>query len=121
MTDWGRCAKWIAAALADAGDVYTLSDVEFLVATGEAKFWPGSKSALVARVQEYPRARHLLLWLAGGDLTELRDELRPLAEAWGRSQDCTKSIIIGRLGWSKALAASGYDALAMVVGKDLLT
>jgi hypothetical protein len=117
--EWERCAPWITSALEHAGDVYTLSDVEFLIRTGAAKFWPGRHSALVTRIERYPRATWLLLWLAGGDLAELRDDLRPLAEAWGLSQDCTKSIIMGRLGWSKALAGEGYAPTALVVGKAL--
>lgn len=117
--EWARCAPWIADALAHSGDVYTLSDVEFMIATGAARFWPGRDAALITRVEYYPRATWLLLWLAGGDLAELRDDLRPAAEAWGKSQDCTKSIIMGRLGWSKALSGVGYAPLAMVVGKDL--
>jgi hypothetical protein len=117
--EWERCGPWIQAALDHAGGVYTLSDVEFLVRTGEAKFWPGREAAIVTRVERFPRATWLTLWLAGGDLAELRDELRPACEAWGQTQGCTKSIIMGRLGWSKALSGAGYAALAMVVGKDL--
>lgn len=117
--EWERCAPWIQAALNHARDVYTLSDVEFQIRSGGAQFWPGRRAALVSKIETYPRATWLLLWLAGGSLGELRDELRPAAEAWGTSQTCTKSVIVGRHGWSKALATEGYAPMAMVVGKDL--
>lgn len=117
--EWARCSRWVAAALKHGDDVYTLSDVEFAIRSGEARFWPGRASALVAKVEEFPRARWLMLWLAGGDLTELRDELRPQAEAWGKAQNCSKVVIIGRAGWYKSLCGEGYSATATVVGKDL--
>jgi hypothetical protein len=112
-------ATWLQGALDHAGNVYTLSDVVGLIQAGGAQLWRGERSAMVTRIEEHPRERWLMLWLAGGDLAELRDVIRPQAEAWGVAQGCAKSVILGRVGWSKALAREGYEPLALMVGKVL--
>jgi hypothetical protein len=112
-------ATWLQGALDHAGNVYTLGDVVEMIQAGDAQLWRGERSAIVTRIEKHPREHWLLLWLAGGDLAELRDVIRPQAEAWGVAQGCAKSVIVGRSGWSKALAREGYEPLAMVVGKVL--
>jgi hypothetical protein len=115
--EWDRCAPWIASALDMSGGSHDLADVKALVERGEARLWGWANSALVTEVQVWPRAKFLLLWLAGGDLGELRDEILPLAEAYGREQGCTRCYIVGRPGWAKVLP--GYRAVAVSVAKEL--
>lgn len=86
---------------------------------GDAQLWLGEKSALVALVEEHPTGPALCIWLAGGDLEELVQELRPKAEAWGRAQGCNKVTIMGRRGWVKALSPVGYKPTAVVMTKEL--
>jgi hypothetical protein len=119
--EWLRCAPWLDAALAHAGRTHSLADVRDLVATGEARFWPGGRSALVAALERDPGERRLLLWLAGGDRDELEDELLPKAEAWGRALECRRALVIGRAGWERTLKAKGYSPLARLIAKDLTT
>jgi hypothetical protein len=118
-TEWARCGPWIEAALAHAGGTHTLADVKAMVCDPDhpVRFWAGQRSALVTEVQTWPNTTTLLLWLAGGDLAELRDELRPMAEAWGRDQGCERVMIVGRPGWARALP--GYAVQAVVCGKEL--
>jgi hypothetical protein len=61
----------------------------------------------------------LQLWLAGGDLGEIVNELVPRAEAWGREQGCDRVWIMGRDGWRRVLRASGYGAASTLLTKDL--
>jgi hypothetical protein len=117
--EWGRCAPWLDAALAQAGRTHTLADVRALVAAGEARFWPGRASALVAALETDPGERRLLIWLAGGERRELEGELLPLAEAWGRECGCRRVLVIGRAGWERTLKSKGYAPLARVIAKDL--
>jgi hypothetical protein len=117
--EWTRCAPWLAAALDHAGRTHSLEDVRAAVEAGEARFWPGSKSALVAIIEADPGERRLLIWLAGGDREELEAEILPLAEAWGRSGGCRRALVIGRAGWEGALKSKGYAPLARIVAKDL--
>lgn len=117
--EWARCSPWIDAALAHAGRTHDLADVLELIKAGDAQFWPGRGAAMVTEVTDFPRAKVLSLWLAGGDLGELINELRPKAEAWGRAQGCAQVTILGRSGWERALRDCGYEPAARLVMKDL--
>jgi len=116
---WLHCGRWINEALDHSGNTHSLADVARLVAADEARLWVGKHSALVTEINNFPRARVLSLWLAGGDLNELTNDLRPAAEAWGFAQGCTRSAILGRDGWVRALRGSGYEPAARLVMKDL--
>jgi hypothetical protein len=117
--DWVRCAPWLDAALAHAGGTHGLDNVRGLVEAGEARFWVGRASAAVTLVERDPGGPRLMIWLAGGDLRELQDDLLPLAEAWGRAAGCRRAMVVGRAGWERSLKAKGYAPLARVIAKDL--
>jgi len=117
--EWARCGPWLDAALGHAGRTHSLNDVKAAVVRGEAHFWPGARSALVALAESDPGERRLLIWLAGGDRAELEGELLPMAEAWGRQTGCRRALIIGRPGWERTLKSKGYAPLARIVAKDL--
>lgn len=112
-----EAAPLLAPALERALSTHSLDDVRAMIEGGHARLFTGRKSALVALVEEHPTHDALCLWLAGGDLNELVKELKPQAEAWGRSLGCKKSTIVGRKGWVKALA--DYRAAAVVLVKEL--
>ncbi|WP_332763911.1 hypothetical protein [Phenylobacterium sp.] len=118
-TEWARCAPWIGAALEHAGRTHSLADVKAMVEARECRFWAGREAAMVTEIIEHPQSTDLMLWLAGGDLDELKNELRPMAEAWGREHDCKRSLIVGRDGWVRALRDEGYSPLARLVMKEL--
>ena len=117
--EWARCASWLDAALDHAGRTHSLRDVKAAVDRGEARFWPGERSALVAAHEQDPGERRLLIWLAGGERDELEDRLLPLAEAWGRAGGCRRALVIGRAGWERTLRTKGYAPLARIIAKDL--
>lgn len=118
-TDWARCAPWIDAALTHAGRSHELADVQEMVAQDQAQFWPGDRAAMVTLVEDEPRERRLLIWLAGGELEELVNLLRPAAERWAQEQGCRRVLVIGRPGWERALAPEGYAPLARIIAKEL--
>jgi len=117
--DWARCTPWLAAALDHAGRTHTLDDVREAVIAGDAQFWAGRAAALVAAIENDPRERRLVLWLAGGAREELEGELLPRAEGWGRARGCRRALIIGRAGWERTLKSKGYAPLARLIAKDL--
>lgn len=117
--DWRRCAPWIDAALEHAGRTHSLEDVRSAIDRGEARFWPGEASALVAVIEQDPGERRLLIWLAGGQRDELETRLLPQAEVWGRDCGCRRALVIGRSGWARTLKTKGYAPLARIVAKDL--
>lgn len=125
MTDfeaaWRKASPWLAAALAHAGDTHTLDDVRAMVEAREARFWSGRDAAMVTTLEEHPRFKALMIWLAGGDLAELVHEIRPAAERWAAAEGCTRSMVLGRPGWARVLASEGYGAAATLLTKDLGT
>lgn len=116
---WERAAPWLDEALAHAGRSHELADVRAMIDRGEAQFWLVDGAAAVTLLQDEPRERRLLVWLAGGDLEALRQTLSPRLEAWGRKRGCRRMLIVGRAGWERALRGLGYAPLARVIAKDL--
>jgi hypothetical protein len=116
-TEWARCSAWLQAALDATPAGHTLDDVKALVERREARLWSGRASAMVTELQVWPQEKWLLFWLAGGDLDELVNELRPMAEDYARENGCSRSIIIGRPGWERAL--TGYRRVAVSLAKEL--
>ena len=107
-------------ALTYAGGTHTLADVTDGIAAGRYQLWPGTRSVVVTEVQIYPRKKLLCLFLAGGEMPELRRML-PFILAWGRdSQRCDRAAIIGRAGWIRTfLTKEGWRPAALVLTKDL--
>ena len=116
---WARCAPWLDAALAHAGQSHALSDVLGMLARGEARLWAGEAAAMVTVIEDEPLERRMLIWLAGGDFDERVTRLRPAAEHWAREQGCRRVLVMGRPGWERALAPAGYAPLARVIAKEL--
>ena len=96
-----------------------MGDVLALVRAGEAQLWTSEHAAMITVIEDDPLERRLLIWLAGGDLDELVDVLRPRAEHWARGQGCRRVVVIGRAGWERALAPEGYAPLARIIAKEL--
>lgn len=113
MSEWDRCRYWLDAAL---DGTHTIEDVRAEIENGTAQFWPMPKSAAVTLVQDYPRGRVLRVWLAGGDLEDLRKHLVVL-DNYGREQGCCAIELEGRKGWERVLP--GYRATRVVMRKEI--
>jgi hypothetical protein len=57
--------------------------------------------------------------VAAGDMVEIRDNLIPCAEAWGRANGCIAGVVESRPGWAKVLKPSGYEVSQVTVRKEL--
>lgn len=117
--EWERCKPWIEAALEYGGGTHWIDDVKAMVERREARFWAWTNCAGVTEIYDYPRARVLHLWLHGGDLHELVNELRPIIEAWAVEQGCTQAMVAGRAGWDRVMAPFGYSPVARICMKEL--
>lgn len=112
-TEWERCREYLAPAV---DPTWTLEAVELELRERRAVFWPMERSAVVTQVMQYPNGRVLRIWLAGGDLDELRHFL-PAADNYARSEGCVAVEIEGRLGWERVLP--GYVKRRVVLVKEL--
>jgi hypothetical protein len=102
-----RSAPWLQAAL-DRDAAHSLEDVRAEILSGKSLLWPGRVSAAVTE-----QCRDLHVWLAGGDLRELRS-MEQAASQWGRLNGFDRMTISGRRGWERVL--TGYRTMLV---KDL--
>lgn len=116
MNELERCKPWIKAALRYSGGTHTYADVCEAIKCGKMQLWPASKSCLVTEITQYPRKKVLHIFLAGGDLDEIKS-MQPDVMAWGKARGCDDLTMVGRLGWSKALVDIGWQKEPLVLMK----
>jgi hypothetical protein len=108
VQEWKRCRPFIEAAL-EYAPTHAIEDVELGIGNGLYVFWPASKSAAITEIHVFPRAKHMHIFLAGGDLDELRGMV-PTWQSWARFNGCSKVTLCGRRGWERALKQQGWKA-----------
>ena len=116
LDEWERCQHWIEAALPYASNSHGINDVWLAVQNGKAQFFPREKCAIVTEIVDYPRRSVCRIWLAGGDLDELIDAEKDIAQ-WARSIGCSGMEIIGRKGWQRKL--TDYQPKSTVFVREL--
>ena len=113
--DWARVSPWIKAAL-KYDPTHNIDDVKARIVARQARLWAGTACAVVTEIFTWPRMKTLQVWLAGGDLTELREVWKPVIEDFARAEGCSLVVITGRQGWGRAL---GYEPATYSCVKDL--
>lgn len=111
--EWERCKQYLIPALDES---WTIEAVEQEIRANRAMFWPLEQSAGVTQIHEYPNGRVLRIWLAGGELEEVRKYL-PAMDNYARWQGCVAVEVEGRPGWEKVLP--GYKKKRIVLTKEL--
>lgn len=120
MTEWERCKPWIEAALRYAGGTHTIEDVEAAVVERRAMLLAGKQSAIVVEVKIFPRQRALHIWLAGGDLDELKSVFTSgQIDVIARAHGCRHVTISGRRGWLRALKDEGFSEVCTMVARNV--
>lgn len=127
FAEWERCASWLAAALARDDGRRSMADLRAGYAAGRYTLFPGKRSAALVEIITSDGVPHLHFYLAGGKLEEIRDELRPRLEEFGRRHGCSTVFITGRRGWERAF--SDYRRVSVIdrarnwwlLGKELRT
>ncbi len=99
-----RCKPFIERAIDRFDEPYDFEHVKTEVLSGKSQLWPSHNSALVTRIETYPDgSKSCLYWLAGGNLSELKN-LEKTVSKWAKTKmDCDRVCIIGRRGWLAAL------------------
>jgi hypothetical protein len=98
LTPWDQIQRAI-----DLQDTHSTQDVQEACAKGDAQVWCGERSALVTEIVRYPLKKVCRIWLAGGEMSELTNEMLPAVEAWAKQKECAAVEIIGRHGWQRVL------------------
>ncbi len=103
-----RCRPYIEAALAYGGDTHDYVHIVQGILNGSFHFWPMPNSAMVTEFLVYPKKKMLHIFLAGGDLTEIKDMYADV-RAFGEANGCDGLSLTGRKGWIKALSDLGFE------------
>lgn len=120
MNEFNRCAVWLEAALEYSGGTHTLSDIRAGIEAKRYALIPGEKSALVFEICEYPQLKALHVFLAGGDLQEIKS-FDPLLIDLAKAGNCARIDIAGRRGWVRALKDIEYTEMWTTVSKRIET
>lgn len=108
MDDLLRCRDWIEAALEYSAGTHSFKDIVDGVLSGKFKLWSNDRACVVTHLIDSPQKLILHFFLAGGDLSAVR-ELEDLAIKWGEDNHCDSATLIGRKGWAKALRDNGWE------------
>lgn len=117
VSEWRRCSTFLASLL-EVCETHRPEDVLAELLGGSMLLVPGERSAAVAEIVRKPKGSTLHLFLAGGDLAEIRAAIPPLA-AWAKAQGFAKLSIDGRKGWAREFAGLGFHAPRIYIEKDL--
>lgn len=95
---------------------YDLDDVWHEISEHRAQFWYLPNSAVVTQILEFPRRKVFRVWLAGGDLDELRFAMQE-CEGYAKSRGCDAIEIDGRKGWARVFP--GFDKQRVTLAKEV--
>lgn len=104
-----RVRPFLQPALDHGGNTHDYVHIVNGVLSGNLHLWPAENSALVTEFHNFPNKRYLHVFLAGGDLEEIRLLDKDL-EAFAKQCGCAGISLNGRPGWVKALTDLGYGA-----------
>ena len=85
-------------------NTYNMQDVADCIDSCTMQLWPGTNSAVVTQVQNFPRMKVLHIFLAGGNLEEL-ETLTPHIQKFAEYMGCQKITLTGRKGWSRTFVS----------------
>jgi hypothetical protein len=97
---------------------HELNDLALLVLQGRARLWTTANSFCIVEKVVYPRQTNYHVFLAGGDMDELRG-LHDQISAAARADGAAAVTLTGRRGWVKALAAWGWKEEYATMRLDL--
>jgi hypothetical protein len=120
VADWARCKGYVQDALDEGGNTHNLDDVAEGIAAGRYHFWALPNSAIITEIHEFPRARFLHVFLAGGSLDELLSAV-PRLKSWAAFLKCSELTLAGRLGWCRVLKKSGWQSRLAVLSTAVET
>ena len=116
---WERSKPFLANALEQSGNEYTVDDVLREIEDDHAICYPTKKGAAGFRIARYPRKRMLRIWLAGGDMASSIESILEAADFHAKEHECDGIEVLGRRGWEKVLKPYGYEHKRVMLIKEL--
>tara|TARA_R110002110_G_scaffold312916_1_gene526254 strand:- start:266 stop:679 length:414 start_codon:yes stop_codon:yes gene_type:complete len=110
--------KMLVEALNHSGGSHTFQNIVDAVQQEVMQFWPMEKSCLVTEVINYPNLKTLHIFLAGGDLEEIKS-IDSTLEFLCQEIGADYISLSGRRGWIKALADIGYELSHVTLAKKV--
>ena len=110
--------KMLVEALNHSGGSHTFQNIVDAVQNEVMQFWPREKSCLVTEVINYPNLKTLHIFLAGGDLEEIKS-IDSTLEFLCQEIGADYISLSGRRGWIKALADIGYELSHVTLAKKV--
>lgn len=106
-----RCWPYLARSF-ELFPTHDKEDMWQAIAFGHAVFWPLPNAAAVTIIRVYPKCKVFDLWVAGGDLRELKS-LAPHMRALAKANECRFAVAIGRPGWARWMTSESRRSLTM--------
>jgi hypothetical protein len=110
--------KMLIEALEHSGGSHTFQNIVDSVQNEVMQFWPMEQSCLVTEVINYPNIKCLHIFLAGGDLEEIKS-IDSTLEFLCQEIGADYISLSGRRGWIKALADIGYELSHVTLAKKV--
>lgn len=113
-----RCKPWIESALALSGGTHLFQDVVECVKLGTMQLWNAPKGCMVTEILDYPRKKVFHVFLAGGDLEQIKDFSDSMI-FFAKANGCSAMTLAGRRGWIKALDDLGWTERFTTMGVEI--
>jgi len=117
---WSQVAPLIEKAL---DETYSIKDILYGLANDRMQLfisWNDNRveSAVVTEIAQYPQAKVLRYFLAGGrNLENWLERIQEKIEKFAKQNKCTYLEVAGRKGWVRKL--KGYKMKAIILSKEI--
>jgi hypothetical protein len=117
---WSQVAPLLEKAL---DETYTIKDILYGLSNERMQLfisWNDNKteSAVVTEIAQYPKAKILRYFLAGGtNLDNWLERIQEKIEKFAKQNECTHLEVAGRKGWVRKL--KGYQMKAIILSKEI--
>ena len=117
---WSQVAPLIEKAL---DETYNIKDILYGLANDRMQLfisWNDNRveSAVVTEIAQYPQAKILRYFLAGGrNLENWLERIQEKIEKFAKQNKCTHLEVAGRKGWVRKL--KGYQMKAIILSKEI--
>ena len=105
-------------------EYYTLESIQYWLVRNAMQLWTLSSNeeyilAWISELRVYPKVTVLSLPIIVGRQLRENLDLLDCVEMWARKQGATKSFVLGRKGFLRALKPYGYEQRGVALSKNI--